>query len=179
MKGAGRMKKALKYIIVLAVSAVLTLGYGFTFGGEPSLWFIGLQIAVAVLIMVYFNKKASCLSALKKLISIAVTVVVVFVFSIVLYSGVSSSSLTKVGEFETEVTDITFSGSQRSQGNATVYFKTPEGQEDWVIVNADASFLLPDGPPSRGDRIIIGEYEGLFGDIYLEYIMETDNEKGS
>lgn len=164
------MKKVLKYIIILAVSMVLTLLYGFCIGGEPSLWFVGLQIAVAVLIMIHFNKKSQYESNALKIIKTVITAVVVFVFSIVFYAGVSMSSMTLVNTYETKVTNITFSSSQRSRGQATIYFNTPDGQEDFILVPADASLVYPDGPPSPGDKITIGVYEGLFGDIYMEYL---------
>ena len=179
IKGKFKMKKALKYIIILAVSAVLSLLYGFTVGGEISLWFAGLQIASAVAIMIYFNQKIQYEPVIIKIIRPIVAAVMAFAFSIFVYTAVSSSSMTRIDSYEAVVTDINFSGSQRDRGNAYIYFNTPDGEEEWVMVSANASLVYPDGPPSRGDRIIIGEYKGLFGDIYLEYIMETDNEKGS
>ena len=164
------MKKALKYIIILAVSMVLSLIYGFCIGGELSLWFVILQIAVAVLIMLYFNKKSRYESIFAKTAKTIIIAVVVLVFSFVFYYGVSMTSMTRVNMYETTVTDVTFSGSQRRQAETTIYFNTPDGEEEWLLVPFNNSFLYPDGTPSPGDVIVIGEYESLFGVIYLEYL---------
>ena len=51
----------------------------------------------------------------------------------------------------------------------TVYFTLPNGKEETVCIYADSP-LYSDGIPSRGDKIRVGEYKGLFGDIYLEYL---------
>lgn len=49
------MKKALKYIIILAVSTVLTLLYGFCIGGEYTTWLAFAILAVSVLILTFLT----------------------------------------------------------------------------------------------------------------------------
>lgn len=156
------MKKALKYIIILAVSAALTLLYGFCIGGDLSLWITAvIFFGSAFTLIIFERKEKSNLQPIVKLLKTAAISFLMVAFSIILYGEVSSSSQKSVGTFEATVTDVVFAYRNHSYSFS---INTPDGEE--LSIDVGSGELLPD----RGDRVVIAEYEGLFGDAFYQYL---------
>ncbi len=160
------MKKALKYIIILAVSVVLTLLYGFTVGGEYPLWLAFAVFVISTLVLTFFERKPTNEKLLGRIAKIIATAGIVIVFSLGVYNDVNALSAKFIDSYEAEATEVsTF------RGNGEIYFIAPEGVEQRI--EFDTFFLSEkerEKLPYYGGRIMVAEYEGLFGVTIYRYL---------
>ena len=161
------MKKALKYIIILVVSAVLTLLYGFTVGGEYPEWLAFAIFVVSTLVLIFFDRKPTNEKLLGRIAKIIATAGIVIVFSFGIYTDVNALSVTFVDSYEAEAISATI----RRGGDGHIDFKTPDGIEKGIEFYAsELSDEEIDNLPYDGGRIMVAEYEGLFGMVIYKYI---------
>lgn len=161
------MKKALKYIIILAVSAVLTLAYGFTVGGEYPVWLAFAVFAASTIVLAFFDRKPSNERLLWRIVEIVATAGIVIVFSLSVYNDVNALSTTFVKSYEAEAADAYIGRG----GSVHIYYEAPDGTEKEIMFNDfELSEEEIDNLPYYGGKIIIAEYEGLFGEIIYKYL---------
>ncbi len=161
------MKKALKYIIILAVSAVLTLGYGFTVGGEYPLWLAFAVFVISTLVIIFFERKPTDEKLLKRIARLIATAGIMIVFSLSVYSDVNALSITFVKSYEAEAS---YAYINRG-GYVRIYYEAPDGSEQEIRCNRyELSEEETDSLPYYGGKIIVAEYEGLFGETIYKYL---------
>ena len=161
------MKKALKYIIILAVSAVLTLGYGFTVGGEYPLWLAFAIFVISTLVLIFFERKPTDEKLIKRIANLLATAGIMIVFSLSVYSDVNALSTTFIKSYEAEAADAYIGRG----GIVHIYYEAPDGTENEILFNDyELSEEEIDNLPYYGGKIIIAEYEGLFGEIIYKYL---------
>lgn len=159
------MKKALKYIIILAVSAVLTLLYGFTVGGEYPVWLMCAIFVISTLVLIFFERKPTDEKLIKRIAKILATAGIMIVFSLSVYSDVNALSTTFIKSYEAEA-----SYAYIRKGFVHIYYEAPDGSEQEVSCDRyDLSEEEIDSLPYYGGKIIIAEYEGLFGETIYQY----------
>lgn len=159
------MKKALKYIIILAVSAVLTLLYGFTVGGEYPLWLAFAVFVISTLVLIFFDRKPTNEKLLKRIAKLLATAGIMMLFSFSVYSDVNALSTTFVKSYEAEA-----SYAYIRKGFVRIYYEAPDGSEQEISCDRyDLSEEEIDRLPYYGGKIIIAEYIGLFGEIIYQY----------
>ncbi len=156
------MKNTLKYIIVLLISTVLTLLYGFCFGGEYSLPLAIAVFSVSASVLIFFDRKQANINLIERVIKIIIISVITTALTIGLYGMLNESSYTFIDEYETEITDVWLHGGRRDYNDVDLFFVTPDGEENFVTIYSKT-------PPSQGDKIAIYEYEGLFGENFYRY----------
>lgn len=162
------MKKALKYIIILAVSAVLTLLYGYTVGGEYTVWLAFAVFAVSTIISAFFDRKPSNERLLWRIIEVVATAGIVIMLSFHFYGEFNAiASSTVIERFEAKA----LYGDTRRVDTCRVWFITPEGNEE-LAVNYDFGFTDEELEvfPYHGGRVIIEECEGAFGAKFYRYV---------
>lgn len=160
------MKKALKYIIILAVSAVLTLLYGFTVGGEYPLWLAFAVFVISTLVLTFFERKPTDEKLLKRIAKLIATAVIMIVFSLSVYSDVNALSTTFIKSYEAEA-----SYAYIRKGFVRIYYEAPDGSEQEISCDRyDLSEEEIDSLPYYGGKIIVAEYEGLFGETIYKYL---------
>lgn len=162
------MKKALKYIIILAVSTVLTLLYGFCIGGEYTPWLAFVILAVSTVILISFDRKPSDEKILRRIAEIIATAGIVIMLSFNFYGSFNAIvSSTVIDRYEAKA----LYGDTRRTDTCRVWFITPEGTEQ-VAINYELDLTdeeLEDFP-YQGGRVIIEECEGEFGAIFYRYV---------
>ena len=162
------MKKALKYIIVLAASAVLTLAYGFTVGGEYPVWLAFALLGVSVIILTLFDRKPTNEKLLGRIAKIIATAGIVIMLSFHFYGEFNAIvSSTVIERYEAKA----LHGDTRRIDTCRVWFITPEGDEK-LAVNYDFGFTDEEKAvfPYQGGRVIIEECEGAFGAVFYRYV---------
>ena len=148
------MKKALKYIIILAVSAVLTLGYGFCIGGEFNLWISFTVFTVSMVILMIFDRKPTNKKFGERFFIILLTAFCVLGISIVFYNAVNESSVTLQDTYEAEIVDVMHIPVRGNRGLSILYFNSPEGEEHHIFYAYWQNDL--------NEKITFEEYIGLF-----------------
>lgn len=160
------MKKALKYIIILAVPAVLTLLYGFTIGGEYPVWLAFAVFVISTLVLTFFERKPTNEKLIKRIAKLIATAVIMIVFSLSIYSDVNALSTTFVKSYEAEA-----SYAYIRKGFVHIYYEAPDGSEQEISCDRyDLSEEEIDSLPYYGGKIIIAEYKGLFGEMIYQYV---------
>lgn len=162
------MKKALKYIIILAVSTVLTLLYGFCIGGEYTTWLAFTILAVSTVILIFFDRKPSNEKIINRIAKIIATAGIVIMLSFHFYGSFNAvTSSTVIDRYEAKA----LHGDTKRVDTCRVWFITPEGTEQ-VAINYDFGFTDEEleNFPYQGGRVIIEECEGTFGATFYRYV---------
>lgn len=156
------MKSLWKYIVVLLATIIFTVLRGFIVGGELTLWFGFVIFSVSASVLIFFDRKRAKINLIERVIKIIIISVITTALTIGLYGMLNESSYTFIDEYETEITDVWLHGGRRDYNDVDLFFVTPDGEENFVTI-------FPEVPPSQGDKIIIHEYEGLFGEKFYRY----------
>lgn len=149
------MKKALKYIIILAVSTVLTLLYGFCIGGEFNLWIRFTVFAVTTILLMVFDRKSTNKKFGERLFIILLTALCVIGFLNIFYNVVNESLATLQDTYEAEVVHVEYISISNSKDYTTLYFNSPDGEERHINIDGYRRDVLY-------EKITVEEYIGLF-----------------
>lgn len=87
-------------------------------------------------------------------------------FSLAIYNDVNTISSTFVDSYEAEAS---YAYIRKHFGH--IFFKTPDGAEQEIEFNdAELSEEEEENLPYYGEKIIVAEYEGLFGVTFYRYV---------
>lgn len=161
------MKSVLKYIIILLVTVILTLLYGFLIGGEITLLFGFVIFAISMVVLMFFERKSSLKGLIGRIVKVVAISVLSVAFSLALYATVNESSWKLIDKYETEVLDKEVLGGRHYFGEEEIFFISSDGEECSVTIYSKY-------PHSPGDKIVIDECEGLFGEIFYRYCGEAE-----
>ena len=152
------MKSYQKYIIIPPIIFILTLLYGFIIGGELTLWFTGILFIISLVILILFERKSSECKLFGKTIKVIVMAIVMVGLAAGLYGIANQTVYTTCNSFETEITDFGYG----SRYNTDVYFTAPDGEKTYVTLDKLGVLEI-------GDKIIIDECRGVFGENFYRY----------
>lgn len=161
------MKSVLKYIMILLVTVILTLLYGFLIGGEITLLFGFVIFAISMVILMFFESKLSSKGLTERIVKVVAISVLFVAFSVALYTTVNESSWKIIERYETEVLERESIGVRRITYERELFFASSDGEEHSIIIYSKY-------PPSTGDKIVIDKCEGLFGEIFYRYCGEAE-----
>lgn len=161
------MKSVLKYIIILLVTVILTLLYGFLIGGEITLLFGFVVFANSMVVLIFFERKFFTKSLIGRIVKIIAVSLLMLSFSISLYNVVNESSWKLIERYETEVLDKEVIGGRNYFNEEELFFISTDGEECSVTIYSKY-------PHSPGDKIVIDECEGLFGETFYRYRGESE-----
>ena len=163
------MRSFLKYGILLIVTIIIILLYGFIVGGQPSVLFFSTVFVISFSLLAIFERKYIEKSIVKKIGKPVIVSIVAVALSAYLYYSINGLNGTLINTYDTTVTEAIYNRG----GSVTVYFLDPLGEEK-CAEHFDFNNLKPivedDAGIEQGDTIQVAEYNGLFGIEYCALI---------
>ena len=160
-----------KYLAVMLCALVLILVYGFTFGGQLSVWHGTVLFVVYFCVFSVCYRRQTFVRLLTRLGKAVAVSAIATVLSVVLYGTFNCMSGELVMEYDAVVT---FADYWRG---STVYFDNPDGENRYIHLDDYSPFKTEgDYLYNVGDTVHVREYRGIF-DVPYCIAAETEESK--